>query len=86
MTDEPGRYVTESGLIKYCWPPEGRFVELWARIEAAIKPEERSDAISLLHLWREETSTLVAYTDENGEWVDCEPDWSVPEAWKNDPT
>lgn len=82
---EPGRWVNELGQIVYAWPPEGRFADLWRRIEAAVTEDERGEAVALLNLWRDENSTLVAYTDDDGEWVDCEPDWSVPEQWKDEP-
>ena len=55
---------------------------LWRRIEHAVPEDDRCAAVSLLNGWLGETSTLVAYTDDDGTWVDCEPDWSVPEKWK----
>lgn len=79
--EEPGRFVSESGLIGYDWPPRGRFAELWRRIDAAIPDAEKGEALSLLNRWQNEHSTLVAYTDENGEWVDVEPRWSEIDGW-----
>lgn len=73
---ESGRSVSESGQIVYVWPPEGRFAELWKRFEMAFPDEsERSEVMALLHLWTDETSRLVAYTDESGEWVDVNWPW-----------
>lgn len=79
--EEPGRTVNGSGQIVYTWPPEGRFVELWQRIDAITTDDEKCELISLLNLWRDENSTLVAYTDDDGEWVDVEPDFSEPRRW-----
>lgn len=56
-------------------------MNLWRRIDAALSDEEKHDAIALLHRWRSEEATLVAYTDEAGEWVDVEPDWDEPARW-----
>lgn len=81
IQDEPGRHVTPDGRIEYSWPPEGRYAALWSRIDAVLTDDEKHHAIALLHRWRDDTSTLVAYTDENGEWVDVEPDWTIPDGW-----
>lgn len=78
---EPGRHVSESGTIVTHWPPEGRFVALWDRLHEVFSDDEKHDILALLTIWRDENSSLVAYTDENGEWVDVEPDWSVVESW-----
>lgn len=78
---EPGRWVNESGQIVYAWPPEGRFAELWRRAEGIITDDEKGDLLALLRLWQDENSTLVAYTDEAGQWVNVEPDWDVPTEW-----
>jgi len=81
---EPGRHVTDDDRIVYAWPPEGRFAVLWRRIQAALPDEvERLEAAALLDKWRDETSTLVAYADIDGEWVEVEPDWDVPDGWLN---
>lgn len=79
MTDnwtEPGRHVSDSGQIIYHWPPEGRFAELWARIDPLTTDEDKSILLSLLARWYDEHSTLVAFTDENGEWVGVEWNWN----------
>ncbi len=78
---EPGRSVAEDGRIVYAWPPLGRFADLWARFAAAFDEDEMYDLLSLGAEWRADESTLVAYTDENGEWVDVEPDWTLPQQW-----
>lgn len=83
MDNEPGRRVTEDGRITYAWPPVGRFAALWRRIEAALPyDEERLDALALLARWDDETAQLVGYLDDDeGGWVDVEPDWRVPADW-----
>jgi hypothetical protein len=78
---EPGRHVADDGRIVYAWPPEGRFAALWERFDLAFTETEKAELASLLSKWREATSTLVAYTDADGEWVDVEPDWGEPEKW-----
>jgi hypothetical protein len=78
---EPGRSVAEDGRIVYAWPPEGRFRALWERFALTFTDAEKSELLSLLIKWRDENSTLVAYTNESGEWVDVEPDWTKPDEW-----
>jgi hypothetical protein len=78
---EPGRWVADDGRVVYAWPPEGRFVKVWSRLHAAFSDDEKHDVLALLLLWRDENSTLVAYADDDGEWVDVEPDWDVPGGW-----
>jgi hypothetical protein len=77
MTDrwtEPGRSVRPDGRITYAWPPEGRFSRLWERLDKVFSDDEKSEVLGLLLRWRDETSTLVAFTDPvSGEWVDV--DW-----------
>lgn len=72
--EEPGRFVTEDGRIRYQWPPAGRFKGLWERVEAAFADDEKNEVLSLLKCWRDENSELVAYTDPvTNEWVSV--DW-----------
>lgn len=78
---EPGRHVSDSGTIVTHWPPEGRFAALWDRVDGAFTDDEKHDIADLLKIWRDENSSLVAYTDESGIWVDVEPNWSVPDQW-----
>jgi hypothetical protein len=78
---EAGRWVDETGLICYAWPPEGRFKALWDRVAAVTTEEERSALQSLIRREVDENSTIVAYTDDNGEWVDVEPNWENPPRW-----
>ena len=78
---EPGRSVADDGRIVYAWPPVGRFAALWERLALAFSDEEKGDLLSLLAHWRHAESTLVAYTDEHGNWHDVEPDWSEPSRW-----
>lgn len=78
---EPGRSVADDGRIVYAWPPEGRFRALWDRCDKEFTDEEKGELISLLAKWRDENATLACYTNEGGEWVDVEPDWSTPEKW-----
>lgn len=80
---EPGRWVADDGAIRYDWPPQGRFAGMWERFREAFPDEsEWSEVHALFLRWQHENSTLVAYTD-GGEWVDVEPDWSLPERWVN---
>ena len=74
---EPGRHVDERGQIVYAWPPEGRFAALWWRIHAVIPDEEKGEALALLLKWRDQTATLLAYTDDSGDWQDVEVDWDA---------
>mgnify|MGYP001619627704 CR=1 FL=1 len=78
---EDGRFVNTSGQIVYEWPPKGRFKTLWEQVEAGFSDEEKHDVIALLRCWQDENSMLVSYTDEDGEWVNVEPNWSVPPGW-----
>lgn len=76
----PGRHVEDDGRIITHWPPEGRFAALWGQFEAAFpQDEDRHDLLALLTEWRDANSTCVAFTDETGEWIDCDPgpveDW-----------
>lgn len=82
MRDETGLHVGDNGAVVYHWPPGGPFRELWDRVAAPLSDVERCDLHSLLTVWMHETSTLVSYEDENGEWVDVEPDWSIPDDWR----
>lgn len=78
---EPGRWVADDGTIRYAWPPQGRFHELWVKFSSLhLTDDEKFELLALLTLWGDENSTLVAI-EENGEWIDVEPDWSVPEQW-----
>lgn len=81
MIEEPGRSVADDGRIVYAWPPEGRFAELWRRVDSITTDEEEDELISLLVRWRDDNTTLAAYTDENGEWVDVEPRWEHIADW-----
>lgn len=84
---EPGRSVAENGQIVYEWPPQGRFDDLWARFASAFPDDtERHEILALLLAWRDDGSVLAAYTDENGDWVDVEPDWSLVEGWMVPPS
>jgi len=86
MTDptEPGRHITDDGRNVYTWPPQGRYANLWRRIQTAFPHDaDKADAAALLDRWRDETSTLIAYTDDNDQWVDVEPDWTLPTGWLN---
>jgi hypothetical protein len=81
---EEGRYVDEYGAIRYVWPPIGRFGHLWREFQSHFPDESTWPEIeALLRYWQEEASTLVAYTDEFGEWVDVEPQWDMIERWLN---
>ncbi len=80
--NEPGRHVNADGLIIYAWPPQGRFADLWKRIEAALPSDhDKIEAAAMLVKWHDENSTLVYIEDDDGEWVDVEPDWDVPDGW-----
>jgi len=58
------------------WPPVGKHAEVWERFQALGMPQEDWFALSdVLRRWIDDGSTLVAYTDENGEWVDVEWPW-----------
>lgn len=81
MINEPGRHVSESGMIVYEWPPQGRFKAIWERLDVAVTDEEKHIVISLLHKWQTEHSRLVAYTDDDGELVDVEYDWGTVDDW-----
>lgn len=77
---EPGRHTEDDGRIITHWPPEGRFSALWDQFCAAFpQDQERHDLLDLLLLWRDANSTLVAFTNDEGEWIDCDPgpieDW-----------
>ena len=85
ITPEPGRHVSESGQIIYVWPPEGRYADLWQRFDAALTDSDKHELAPLLRRWTDANSTLVAYTDDTGEWVDVEPDWTEPQRWLGDP-
>lgn len=64
---EPGRAVADDGRLVYSWPPEGRFAELWLRIETAFPDEdERLEALALLARWDDHVSTVVAFSDAGG--------------------
>jgi hypothetical protein len=78
---EPGRSVAESGRIVYDWPPQGRFAEIWRRLDAAVADADKCAALSLLNRWQEENSTLIAYTDDDGEWVDVESHYETVTEW-----
>lgn len=64
------------------WPPVGEHAETWAKFEALdlFDDQERHRLLDCLQRWRDENSTLVAYT-ENGEWMDVEADWEQPRKW-----
>lgn len=51
------------------------------RICAVTTEIERCELECLISREVSENSTLVAYTDNDGEWVDVEPDWEEPERW-----
>lgn len=78
---EPGRSVAADGRIVYAWPPQARFAALWITFNRQFGDAEKLELLSLLTCWRNAESTLVAYTDEAGELVDVEPDWTVVEGW-----
>lgn len=78
---EPGRQVAPDGRIVYSWPPEGRFRALWERCALTFTDQEKLELLALLKKWRDSESTLVAYTNDEGEWVDVEPDWDLPMTW-----
>lgn len=81
--EEPGRYVNGSGQIITRFPPEGRFVALWRGFDALYTDTDKHDLIALLHGWRDENSTLVAYSDGD-EWVEVEPlPDTIPDDWKD---
>ena len=79
--NEPGRHVAKDGRIVYDWPPAGRFKAIWERIDAAVPDADKSAALSLLNRWQVENSTLIAYTDDDGNWVDVEPHYETIEEW-----
>jgi len=59
------------------WPPTEEWAVVWARFEAAgFNDDEKTKLHDLLGRWMDETSRLVAYTDEDGNWVDVEWPWS----------
>lgn len=70
--NEPGRYIDEAGGIRYQWPPEGRFVDLWKRFDDAFSDEEKHDLMSLIGMWRDEHSTLVSFSTPDGDWIHVE--------------
>jgi len=79
---EPGRHVAADGRIIYAWPAEGRYADLWRRMVQAFPHDtERVEVAALLERWQDEQDTLVSYTDDNGDWVDVEPDWNVLRRW-----
>ena len=80
---EPGRYVNDAGQIITVWPPQGRFVELWKRAATTFTEAELHDLLPLIDRWRDENATLVAYTDDEGEWVEVAPlPDTVPDEWE----
>lgn len=83
---EPGRSVAPDGRIVYAWPPEGRFVRLWDRLHKVFSDDEKHEVLALLRAWRDDDSTLVAYTDDEGGWVDVEWDWTVAGGWLDGPS
>lgn len=85
MTEEEGRYVRDDGAIVTEYPPKGRFVELWQRARATFTDSELHDLLPLIDNWRDENSTLVAYKNGDGEWVEIAPlPDAVPDDWKNE--
>lgn len=78
---EPGRWVDDTGVIRYAWPPEGRFADLWRRVTEVTTEEERIALQTLIHHEVDANSTLVAYQDDEGEWHDVEPNWEEPKKW-----
>jgi len=81
--DELGVHVDDEGRIVYAWPPEGRFAALWCRLEATLPYDvDKCEAAALLERWRDETSTLVGYVDEDDRWHDVGPvPPTVPTGW-----
>lgn len=80
---EPGRYVNASGQIITVWPPQGRFVDLWRKARLCFTDAELHDLLALIDCWRDENATLVAYTQENGDWVEIAPlPDTVPDEWE----
>jgi len=78
---EPGRWVDEdTGAIKYAWPPEGRFADLWTRVIAVTTEVERVHLFDLLRTEVYANSLLAAYEDENEQWHDV--DWNVLRQWQ----
>lgn len=58
------------------WPPTGEHAEVWAKLETlGFSDAEKCQLRDLLVRWVNETSTLVAYTNDEGEWVDVEWPW-----------
>ena len=81
---EPGRHLSDDGRFVYHWPPQGRFAELWQRIELALPSDkEKHDAIGILCLWLSENGTTVAWVDDKDDelfHVDV-PKWDMPKKW-----
>lgn len=85
--DERGMWIGDDGAIRYAWPPEGRFADIWDRCKTTFTEQERWHLSSLLNHWMDDNSRCVSrcYQDEEtGEWVwedVAQPDWSMPEGW-----
>lgn len=70
------------GPIQTAWPPEGRNGQLWTRLLDTFPDDlDLLTLAALLRRWEDETSTLVAYADDDGEWHDVEPHWDIPARW-----
>lgn len=81
--EEPGCHVDSNGVIRYDWPPQGRFVDLWKRFDDALTETEKHELLSLVCLWRDENSTLVSIIHEDGTEEDLEPDWEAIQKYVN---
>jgi hypothetical protein len=59
------------------WPPTEAHAAVWAKVQTLeLSDIELCQLTDLLTWWMDETSTLVAYQDDDGEWHDVEWPWS----------
>jgi hypothetical protein len=57
----------------------GDYAVVWEKFESVSKTftdAEKSLLAAVLNRWVSENSTLMAYTDENGEWVNIKWPWT----------